>query len=143
MSLSHIKDEPLRTENVAVLQKHSSMWDGNLGTISATEHRIELEKGTKPVPSMPYRQGPAMLTKVAEEIEKMLNAGFIEPATSEWAIPVVLVPKKDDSLRFCVNYRRLNTKTLGDAYPLPRMDDCIDFLGDARRFSTLDCNSRY
>ena len=143
VSLSHIKDEPLRAEIMAVLRKHSSMWDGNLGTISATEHRIELEEGTKPLRSIPYRQGPAMRTKVAEEIEKMLNAGVMEPATSEWASPVVLVPKKDGSLRFCVDYRRLNTKTLGDAYPLPRMDDCIDSLGDARMFSTLDCTSGY
>lgn len=73
----------------------------------------------------------------------MLDVGVIEPATSEWASPVVLVPKKDGSLRFFVDYRRLNTKTLTDAYPLPRMDDCIDSLGDARIFTTLECNSSY
>ena len=119
------------------------MWDGNLITISATEHHIELEKGTKPLSSMPYRQGPAMRTKVAEEIEKMLNAGVIEPTPSEWASPVVLVPKKDGSLRFCVSYRRSSTQTIRDAYPLPRMDDCIDALGDVRISSTFDCNSGY
>ena len=73
----------------------------------------------------------------------MLDAGAIEPATSEWASPVVSVPKKDGSLMFCIEYRRLNAKTVPDAYLLPHMDDCLDSLGDAAVFTTLDCNSGY
>jgi hypothetical protein len=61
----------------------------------------------------------------------MLQAGVIEPATSEWASPVILVPKPDGSLRFCIDYRKLNAITVRDTYPLPRMDECIDYLGDA------------
>ena len=63
-----------------------------LAEISATEHRIDLEPGTKPIRSMLYRQGPAMRDNAAAEIRKMLDAGVIEPATSEWASPIVLVP---------------------------------------------------
>ena len=73
----------------------------------------------------------------------MLKAGVIEPATSEWASPVVLITKKDGSIRFCVDYRKLNALTVKDSYPLPRMDECLDSLGDATIFSTLDCNSGY
>jgi hypothetical protein len=67
----------------------------------------------------------------------------IEPATCEWASPIVLVPKPDGSLRFCVDYRRLNAIAVPDTYPLPRMDEYIDSLGDAVVFTTLEFNSGY
>ena len=73
----------------------------------------------------------------------MLEAGVIEPATSEWAYPIVLVLNKDGSLRFCVDYRRLSAKKIPDAYPLPRIADCLDLLGDAEIFTTLDCKAGY
>ena len=73
----------------------------------------------------------------------MLEAGVIEATTSEWASLVVLAPKKDGSLRFCIDYRRLDAMTVADAHPLPRMDDCLDSLGDAGIFSTFDCNIDY
>jgi hypothetical protein len=73
----------------------------------------------------------------------MLKAEVIAPATSEWASPIVLVSRPDRSTRFCVDYRRLNAVTVRDSYPLPRMDECIDSLGDAKIFTTLDCNSGY
>ena len=144
VDLSHIDDESLRYEILSMLAKHEDMWrPGHLGEITATEHRIELTPGTKPIRQAPYRQGHRGRDVQAGEIAKMLEAGVIEPATSEWASPVVLVPKKDGSLRFCIDYRRLNAKTVADAYPLPRMDDCLDSLGDAGVFSTFDCNSGY
>ena len=73
----------------------------------------------------------------------MLQAGVIEPSTSAWASPVVLVPKKYMSVRFCVDYRRLNAVTFRDSYPLPRMDNYIDSLEEALVLTTLDCNSGY
>jgi len=73
----------------------------------------------------------------------MRSMGVIEPSTGEWASPVVTVPKPDGSVHFCIEYRKLNLMTVKDAYPIPRMDECIDSLGDARVFSTLDCNAGY
>ena len=105
------------------------------------EHRISLAEGTRPIRSMPYRKGPAMREMFANEVKKSLNAEVIEPASTEWASPVVLVPKKGGSLRFYVDYRRLNACTLADSYLFPRMNDCIDSLGDATVFKMLYFNS--
>ena len=106
------------------------MWtSGRLGEVAATEHRIKLTDGTKPRRPLPYRQGPATRAKAEHKIRKMLDAGVVEPATLLWAPPIVLVPKKDGSIRFCVDYRRLNAKTVPDAYLLPRIDDFLDPFG--------------
>jgi hypothetical protein len=77
------------------------------------------------------------------EVERMLSMNVIEPSTSEWAAPVVLVPKPDGSLRFCIDYRKLNSITERDVYPLPGINDCLDSLGEAQIFSTLDANAGY
>lgn len=71
----------------------------------------------------------------------MTNEQVIEPATTEWASPIVFTTKKDGSIWFCVDYWKLNAFTIRDSYSLPRMDECIDTLGEARIFSTHDANS--
>ena len=71
----------------------------------------------------------------------MAAEGVIEPSQSEWGSPALLVPKPDGAPRFCVDYRRLNAVTVKDSYPLPRMDECLDTLGDAQWFTTLDAQS--
>jgi len=119
------------------------MWSGRLGEITATHHRITLKPASVPTRQPPYRAGHKSRELITEQVDKMHKAGVIEPAQSEWTSPVVIVTKKDGSPRFCVDYRRLNTATIRDSYPIPRMDDCIDSLGQARIFSTLDCNSVY
>ena len=71
-------------------------------------------------------------------IEDMLKRGIIQPSASPWASPVVIAPKKDGSLRFCVDFRKVNLLTRKDAYPLPRIDDSLEALSGSRWFSTLD-----
>ncbi|CAF4826834.1 unnamed protein product, partial [Rotaria magnacalcarata] len=73
----------------------------------------------------------------------MLEVGQIAPSRSPWASPIVLSPKKDGSLRFCVDYRKLNASTIRTAYPRPRVDDTLDSLREAKYISTLDLRSGY
>jgi hypothetical protein len=111
------------------------------GTLHSASHPAD--PGAKPAHSQPYRAGSKAREAESAEIQRNLKAEVIEPAMSEWACPVALVPKPDGSMRFCIEYRKLNSVSLRDSYPLPRMKECIDSLGDASVFSTLDCNSGY
>eukprot|EP00170_Pyropia_yezoensis_P000413 contig_2263_g414 len=125
------------------LQEHRHLWSGELGKVEATLHRIQRKPDAKPVHLQPYRAGPHRRDEIEKQINKMLEMDVIEPSDGEWAFSVVIVPKPGGHFRFFVDYRRLNEMTVKDVYPIPRMDDCIDFLGDATLFSTLDGNAGY
>ena len=105
-------------------------------------HEIEINDA-RPVRCGPRRLAPAGLRREQDCVREMLSGGQIEPSDSPWASPVVLVTKKDGSTRFCVDYRRLNSLTVKDAYPLPRIDDSLRLLGNQQWFSTMDLASGY
>lgn len=84
-----------------------------------------------------------MREEVNETIEEMKKQGVIEESCSSWVSPAVLVRKKDGTIRFCVDYRKLNAVTKKDSYPLPRIDDILDQLLGNSWFSTLDLKSGY
>jgi hypothetical protein len=99
VALGHLSERD-KEKVLGILSNHRAMWDGHLGTFTATSHRIELIPEARPEHCQPYRAGPQARQAEATEVEKMLQAGVIEPATSERASPVVLVPKPNGSLRF-------------------------------------------
>eukprot|EP00170_Pyropia_yezoensis_P000410 contig_2262_g411 len=126
-----------------LLQEHRHLWSGELGKMDGTLHRIQLKPDANPVHLQPYRAGPHRRDEIEKQITKMLKMDVTEPSDGEWAFPVVVVPKPGDHFRFGVDYRRLNEMMVKHVYPIPRLDECIDFFGDATLFSTLDCNAGY
>ena len=112
------------------------------GRTNWVQHEIHVETQT-PI-KQAVRRPPIHLREAAdEEVRKMLKDEIIEPSDSPWASPVVLVKKKDGSLRYCIDYRKLNAVTRKDSYPLPRIDDSLDALRRAKFFTTLDLASGY
>ncbi|CAM4586126.1 unnamed protein product [Caretta caretta] len=96
-----------------------------------------------PIRVQPYRVSPQAKTAIEQEIQDMLQMGVIRPSESAWASQVVLVPKPDGEIRFCVDYRKLNAVTRPDNYPMPRTDELLEKLGRAQFISTLDLTKGY
>ena len=118
-----------------------SQGDDDLGNTPLLEHGIETHG---PPLRQPYRQqNPAVCREEMTQVQQMLSSNVIRPSNSPWASPVVMVRKKDGSLRFCVDIRQLNAATVKDAHPLPRIDDLLDALHGAKWFSTLDLKNGY
>ena len=86
---------------------------------------------------------PALFNVVREHLAEMLQAGAIRPSKSSYSSNVVIVRKKDGSLRFCVDFRKLNSKTIKDAYAIPRVEDTLHLLAGAKYFTKLDLRSGY
>ena len=83
------------------------------------EFAIELQLGTAPISRRPYRMPPNELAELKKQLQELLDKGYIRPSTSPWGCPALLVKKKDQSLRLCVDYRLLNAVTIKNKYPLP------------------------
>jgi hypothetical protein len=109
----------------------------------AFDHEIPLIPGAKLVQIQPYRYPPALKDEIERQVADMLQKGIIQPSTSSFASPVLLVRKKDGTWRFCIDFRYLNALTLKSKYPIPVFDQLMDELANARWFSSLDLNSGY
>ncbi|KAH0710891.1 hypothetical protein KY284_012318 [Solanum tuberosum] len=104
---------------------------------------IDLLPDTQPISIPPYRMAPAELKELKEQLNDLLEKGFIRPSHSPWGAPILFVKKKDGSLRMCIDYRQLNRVTVKNRYPLPRIDDLFDQLHGASHFSKIDLRSGY
>ena len=109
--------EKHRAKLIETLEPFEKMWDGHIGRVNITKHRFELVEGATPVHQPVRRAGPQQRELQWSEIKKQLADDVIEPSTAEWAAPIVFAPKKDGTLRFCIDYRRLNAVTKRDSYP--------------------------
>ena len=96
-----------------------------------------------PIKQHPYRMNPLKQRHCQTEIDYMLENDIIEPSSSPWSSPCLLVPKPDGSFRFCTDFRKVNSLTKTDSYPLPRIEDCIDKVGNAKYVSKFDLLKGY
>ena len=108
-----------------------------LGASGIPAHDVTVNV-SKPISAQPYRVGPEKRAEIARQVQKLVEQGCVEPSTSPWASPVVLVKKQDGSWRFCVDFRAINACTTRDVYPLPRVQDTLHLLGGKRYFTALD-----
>lgn len=130
-----------------VLSKYVAIFDfshDHAPSIPASRILHRINTGTaQPIRQKPYRVSPSERKIIDEQVRDMLQKGVIRESSSPWAAPVILVKKKDGTWRFCVDYRRLNSVTKRDVYPLPRIDDALDCLHSASYFSSIDLRSGY
>ncbi|XP_073219665.1 uncharacterized protein [Cicer arietinum] len=107
------------------------------------EFSIDLVPNTHPISIPPYRMAPVELKELKEQLQDLLDKGFIRPSSSPWRAPILFVKKKDGSMRLCVDYRPLNKVTVKNKYPLPHIDELFDQLQGAQCFSKIDLRSGY
>ncbi|KAL2095752.1 hypothetical protein ACEWY4_007900 [Coilia grayii] len=131
-----------QTEVVALIKEFPLLFRDAPGRTNIAVHDVETGDAV-PIKQHPYRLPPAKLRMMQEELDYMLHIGVVEPCQSGWSSPVVLVPKSDGSVRFCIDYRQVNKVTKTDAFPIPRLEDCIDRIGQAQFVTKLDLLKGY
>lgn len=124
------------------MQRFSDVFPPLPGHTNLIHHHTETFPGVT-AHSRPYRLPEHNKKIVQAELEDMLEMGVIEESTSAWCRPIVLVRKQDWSVRFCVEYHKVNEVSRFHAYPMPRVDDLLDQLGTTRFFMTLDLTKGY
>lgn len=136
------EEEKVKLKNLRQHQDIFSVGDIDIGECNLVKHRIDLLNDV-PFKQKHRRIPPSMIKEVRQHIEQLLAGDIIRPPKSPWTSNVVLVRKKNEKLRLCVDYRMLNDRTVKDSYALPRMEEIFDCLHGARYFTTLDMKSGY
>ena len=104
---------------------------------------IEVYPGTDPISATPYRMVPLELKELKTQFEELLSKIFIPPSTLPWGAPMLFIKNKDDTLRLCIDYRKLNKVTMKNKYHLSMIDNLFDQLKDAKCFSKIDLRIGY
>ena len=139
--LSHLSTEKC-TEVVQLITEYSMLFNDTPTRTSVIEHDIVVSDPA-PIRQHPYRVNAAKRSAMKKEVQYLLDNKLARPSSSAWSSPCLLVPKSDDTPRFCTDFRKVNAVTVPDSYPLPRMDDLIDNVGSARFVSKLDLLKGY
>ena len=144
---SHLQDEREKAQLVDFLSGWRSLFalqDHELGRTTRVKHRIHLnDPNREPIKQRHRRVPHSMYEEVKQHLKTMLECGVIQHSNSPWRSPVVLVRKSDGSLRFCVDYRKLNHLTRKDAYEIPCIEETLDSLHGSKYFSCLDLKAGY
>ena len=141
---SHVENLNQRQQLQHILWKYGKLLDLRKPSIIKAIVHHAIETGIhSPVYTPPYRVSYKDEQIQRQEIDKLLEQGIIEESTLPWSSPIVLVRKKDGSVRFCVDFRKLNNITTKDGFPIPRIDDIFDHLSQAEYYTTIDFKSGY
>ena len=116
--------------------------DNELGLTNLVEHNNDTSENA-PIMLPAYKTTPAKLEEIKKQVQQMLDFDIIQPSKSDWSAPVFLVGKKDGTSRFSVDFRKINAITKKDAFPLPLIDQILDFLEEAQFYSSLDLAAGY
>ena len=142
LKLAHLPVSEAASVN-SLLQDFRELFEDTPGICPMLEHDIQLSDPT-PIRQAPYRLNMDKREFLKGEVQRLLEQGMIRPSLSPWASPVVLVPKPDPGMyRLCCDFRKVNIVTIPDSYPLARVDDIIDDLGQARYLTKLDLLQGY
>ena len=138
------KKENAEKARELLMEYHSvfSLEKNEMGCTDTTEHVIELTK-SEPFKERFRRIAPPLMEEVRQHLQEMLDGGAIRPSNSPWCNAVVLVRKKDGTLRFCIDFWRLNDRTKKDAHPMPRMPEIMESMVGAKIFSCMDLKSGF
>ncbi|GJT78697.1 putative reverse transcriptase domain-containing protein [Tanacetum coccineum] len=135
-----------RVEDVPVICDFPEVFPDDLPGLPPhrqVEFKIDLVPGATPVARAPYRLAPSEMKELSNQLQELLEKGFIRPSSSPWGAPVLFVKKKDGTFRMCIDYRELNKLTIKNRYPLPRIDDLFDQLEGSSVYSKIDLRSGY
>ncbi|KAD3640173.1 hypothetical protein E3N88_29396 [Mikania micrantha] len=147
--LALITEQPKKErkiEDIAIVRDYPEVFPDDLPGLPPArqvESQIDLTPGAAPIAKAPYRLAPTEMQELSNQLQELLDKGFIRPSFSPWGAPVLFVKKKDGSFRMCIDYRELNKVTIKNRYPLPRIDDLFDQLQGSSYYSKIDLRSGY